>query len=156
MLEGLRALVRPLPFYEDGYKLIEAPYLGMEHQSAVAYGNRFANGYLGDGPRRHRLGLKFDFIIIHESGHEWFGNNITAKDVADNWIHEGFTTYSEVLFVERRTASRQASNTSAASGATSGTTAPSSALTASTMPAPATSTKGRSLVHMVRAMLGRR
>ena len=88
------------PFYEDGYKLVEAPHLGMEHQSAVAYGNKFMNGYLGTDLSNSGWGLKWDFIIVHESGHEWFGNNITAKDVADMWIHEGFTNYSETLFTE--------------------------------------------------------
>lgn len=90
----------PYPFYEDGYKLVEAPYLGMEHQSAVAYGNKYKMGYKGTDRSGTGVGLGFDFIIVHESGHEWFGNNITAKDVADNWLHEGFTTYTEVLFVE--------------------------------------------------------
>jgi len=90
----------PYPFYEDGYKLIEAPYLGMEHQSGIAYGNKFQNGYLGRDLSGTGWGLKWDFLIIHESGHEWFGNNITASDVADNWIHESFTAYSENLFTE--------------------------------------------------------
>ena len=89
----------PYPFYEDGFKLVQSPHLGMEHQSAVAYGNGFQNGYLGRDMSRSGWGLKFDFILIHESGHEWFGNNITSKDVADMWVHEGFTTYSEVVFV---------------------------------------------------------
>ena len=88
------------PFYRDGYKLIEAPYLGMEHQSAVAYGNQYKKGYLGHDLSETGLGLKWDYIIIHESGHEWFGNNITSKDIADMWIHEGFTMYSESLFIE--------------------------------------------------------
>lgn len=88
------------PFYEDSYKLVEAPYLGMEHQSNVAYGNFFMNGYLGRDLSKTGWGLKWDFIVVHESGHEWFGNSITARDVADNWIHEGFTSYSEVLFTE--------------------------------------------------------
>lgn len=88
------------PFYADGYKLIETPHLGMEHQSAIAYGNKFQNGYLGKDLSGTGIGLKWDFIIVHESGHEWFGNNITSKDVADMWIHEGFTTYSEVLFTD--------------------------------------------------------
>ena len=88
------------PFYEDGYKLVEAPHLGMEHQSAVAYGNKFMNGYLGRDLSSSGWGMKWDFIIIHESGHEWFGNNITAKDIADMWIQEGFTNYSETLFTE--------------------------------------------------------
>lgn len=90
----------PYPFYEDGYKLVEAPYLGMEHQSAVAYGNKYQMGYLGRDRSNTGVGLEFDFIIVHESGHEWFGNNITAKDIADNWIHEGITTYTETLFAE--------------------------------------------------------
>jgi aminopeptidase N len=86
------------PFYQDSYKLVEAPYLGMEHQSAVAYGNRFNNGYLGRDLSATGWGLKWDFIIVHESGHEWFGNNITSKDIADMWIHESFTDYSETIF----------------------------------------------------------
>lgn len=90
----------PYPFYRDGYKLIDAPFLGMEHQSAVAYGNKYLKGYLGRDLSGTGLGLNWDFIIVHESGHEWFGNNITSKDIADMWIHEGFTTYSEGLFVE--------------------------------------------------------
>ena len=88
------------PFYEDGYKLVQSPFLGMEHQSAVAYGNNFLNGYMGRDLSHTGWGMKWDFIIIHESGHEWFGNNITVKDVADNWVHEGFTAYSENLFTE--------------------------------------------------------
>lgn len=88
------------PFYEDGYKLVETPFLGMEHQSAIAYGNKFMKGYLGTDLSGSGWGLKWDYILIHESGHEWFGNNITAKDVADMWIQEGFTTYSEVLYTE--------------------------------------------------------
>ena len=90
----------PYPFYEDGYKLVEAPFLGMEHQSAIAYGNKFHNGYKGLDLSGSGWGLKWDFIIVHESGHEWFANSITAKDVADNWIHEGFTAYSENLYTE--------------------------------------------------------
>ncbi len=90
----------PYPFYEDSYKIVEAPYLGMEHQSNVAYGNYYMNGYAGRDLSKTGWGLKWDFIVVHESGHEWFGNNITATDVADNWIHEGFTSYSEVLFTE--------------------------------------------------------
>ena len=88
------------PFYKDGYKLVEVPYLGMEHQSSVTYGNQFKNGYLGHDLSGTGWGLKFDFIIIHESGHEWFANNITTKDVADMWVHEGFTSYSENLFLD--------------------------------------------------------
>lgn len=90
----------PYPFYEDSYKIVEAPYLGMEHQSNVAYGNFYLNGYAGRDLSKSGWGLKWDFIVVHESGHEWFGNSITAEDVADNWIHEGFTSYSEVLFTE--------------------------------------------------------
>lgn len=88
------------PFYEDGYKLVQSPHLGMEHQSAVAYGNGFVNGYMGRDLSGTGWGLKWDFIIIHESGHEWFGNNISVKDVADNWVHEGFTAYAENLYTE--------------------------------------------------------
>ncbi|MDB4793962.1 M1 family metallopeptidase [Pirellulaceae bacterium] len=88
------------PFYEDSYKLVQVPYLGMEHQSSVTYGNGFENGYRGTDLSGTGVGLKFDFIIVHESGHEWFGNNISMRDVADMWIHESFTNYSENLFVE--------------------------------------------------------
>jgi len=90
----------PYPFYEDGYKLVETAHLGMEHQSAIAYGNKYKNGYLGGDGSGTGWGLKWDFIVVHESGHEWFGNNITAKDLADMWIHESFTNYSEVLFID--------------------------------------------------------
>lgn len=90
----------PYPFYTDGYKLIQSPFLGMEHQSGIAYGNGFSNGYLGEDLSQTGWGYSWDYIIVHESGHEWFGNNISVKDVADNWIHEGFTCYSENLFVE--------------------------------------------------------
>jgi aminopeptidase N len=100
MLKAFEYWFGPYPFYEDGYKLVETPHLGMEHQSAVAYGNKFKNGYLGYDLSRTGWGLKWDYIIVHESGHEWFGNNITAKDLADMWIHEGFTCYSEALFVD--------------------------------------------------------
>ncbi|WP_432670869.1 M1 family metallopeptidase [Flavobacterium sp. SM2513] len=88
------------PFIEDGYKLIESNYLGMEHQSAVAYGNKFRKGYLGNDNSGTGIGLLFDFIIIHESAHEWFGNSITSRDIADMWIHEAFTTYAESVYVE--------------------------------------------------------
>lgn len=100
MLEAFEYWFGPYPFYEDGYKIVEAPFLGMEHQSAIAYGNKYQNGYLGKDRSGTGVGLLFDFIIVHESGHEWFGNSITAADIADNWIHEGFTTYSETLFAE--------------------------------------------------------
>jgi len=88
------------PFYEDGYKLVETSYLGMEHQSAVAYGNKYMKGYLGNDMTGTGVGMLFDYITIHETGHEWFGNSITSKDIADMWIHESFTTYSESVFVE--------------------------------------------------------
>jgi len=88
------------PFYRDSYKLVVAPYLGMEHQSSVTYGNGFANGYRGRDLSDTGVGLLFDFIIVHESGHEWFGNNVSMKDTADMWIHESFTNYAENLFVE--------------------------------------------------------
>lgn len=88
----------PYPFYEDGYKLVESPHLGMEHQSAVAYGNGYQNGYLGRDLSSTGVGLAWDFILVHESGHEWFGNNISTKDIADMWVHEGFTNYSETLY----------------------------------------------------------
>ncbi|HLU94554.1 MAG TPA: M1 family metallopeptidase [Membranihabitans sp.] len=100
MLEAFEHWFGPYPFYEDGYKLVEAPYLGMEHQSSVTYGNGFENGYRGRDLSHSGWGLKFDFIIIHESAHEWFANNITYADMADFWIHESFTCYSESLFVE--------------------------------------------------------
>jgi aminopeptidase N len=100
MLKAFENWFGPYPFYEDSYKLVEAPYLGMEHQSSVTYGNGYKNGYLGLDLSGTGWGLKFDFIIIHESGHEWFANNITYKDIADMWIHESFTNYSESLFVE--------------------------------------------------------
>jgi aminopeptidase N len=100
MLEAYQHYFGEYPFQKDGYKLIEAPYSGMEHQSAVTYGNHFANGYLERDWTGVGISPRFDFIIIHESGHEWFGNSITAADVSDMWIHEGFTTYLECLYVE--------------------------------------------------------
>jgi len=100
MLKCFEYWMGKYPFYEDGYKLVEVPYLGMEHQSNVAYGNKFKNGYLGRDLSGTGWGLNWDFIIIHESGHEWFGNNITSKDIADMWIHEGFTNYTETLFTQ--------------------------------------------------------
>lgn len=96
------------PFYEDSYKLVEVPYLGMEHQSSVTYGNGYKNGYRGRDLSGTGVGLKFDFIIVHESGHEWFGNNISMKDAADMWIHESFTNYSENLFVEYHFSKKEA------------------------------------------------
>lgn len=100
MLKCFEDWFGPYPFYEDSYKLVETPHLGMEHQSAVAYGNKYRNGYLGMDLSRTGWGTRFDYIVIHESGHEWFANNITTRDIADMWVHEGFTTYSEVIFVE--------------------------------------------------------
>lgn len=100
MMKAFEHWFGPYPFYEDSYKLVEVPYLGMEHQSAISYGNKYGNGYLGSDLSGSGWGKKFDYIIIHESGHEWFANNITAKDNADLYIHESFTTYSEALFVE--------------------------------------------------------
>ena len=99
-MKALEHWFGPYPFYEDGYKLVEAPHLGMEHQSAVAYGNNYQMGYMGNDLSGTGWGKKFDFIIVHESGHEWFGNNITTKDIADMWVHEGFTNYSESLFTD--------------------------------------------------------
>ena len=99
-LEAFEHWFGKYPFYEDSYKLVVVPYLGMEHQSSVTYGNGFQNGYRGTDLSATGVGLKFDFIIVHESGHEWFGNNISMRDVADMWIHESFTNYSENLFVE--------------------------------------------------------
>lgn len=100
MLKSFEHWFGPYPFYEDSFKIIEAPHLGMEHQSGIAYGNQFKNGYLGRDLSGSGWGLKWDFILVHEAGHEWFGNNITEKDVADMWIHEAFTAYSETLFTE--------------------------------------------------------
>lgn len=100
MMKAFEKWFGPYPFYKDSYKIVEVPFLGMEHQSNVAYGNQYMNGYLGQDNSGTGKGLGWDFIIIHESGHEWFANNITAKDQADMWIHEAFTTYSEVIFVE--------------------------------------------------------
>ncbi len=100
MLTAFEYWFGPYPFYEDGFKLVESSHLGMEHQSATAYGNHYLNGYLGRDLSGTGWGLKWDYIIIHESGHEWFANNITTNDIADMWVHEGFTMYSEALFVE--------------------------------------------------------
>ena len=99
-LEAFEHWFGPYPFYEDSYKLVEVPYLGMEHQSSVTYGNGYKNGYKGIDLSGTGWGLKFDFIIVHESGHEWFANNITNIDIADMWIHESFTAYSENLFLD--------------------------------------------------------
>ena len=109
MMKAFEYWFGPYPFYEDGYKLVEVPYLGMEHQSSVTYGNQYKKGYLGRDISGTGWGLKFDFLIIHESGHEWFANSITYKDVADMWIHEGFTAYSENLFLEYHLGEKAAS-----------------------------------------------
>lgn len=99
-LQCLEHWFGPYPFYEDGFKLVESPHLGMEHQSAVAYGNKYQNGYLGRDLSGSGWGLKWDFIIIHETAHEWYANNVTSKDLADMWIHESFANYSETLYTE--------------------------------------------------------
>jgi hypothetical protein len=100
MMKAFEYWFGPYPFYEDGYKLVDAPYLGMEHQSGIAYGNHYENGYLGRDLSQTGWGLKWDFIIVHESAHEWFGNNITSKDLADMWVHEAFANYAEALFTD--------------------------------------------------------
>ena len=100
MMDAFEYWFGPYPFYEDSFKIVEVPYLGMEHQSSITYGNKYMKGYLGRDISRTGWGLKFDYIIIHEAGHEWFANNITYKDIADMWIHESFTTYSENLFLD--------------------------------------------------------
>ncbi|HEX8242724.1 MAG TPA: M1 family metallopeptidase, partial [Longimicrobium sp.] len=100
MLQCFERWFGPYPWYADGYKLVETPHLGMEHQSAVAYGNRYLNGYLGRDLSRTGLGMRWDFIIIHESAHEWWGNSITSTDLADMWVHESFANYAEGLYTE--------------------------------------------------------
>ena len=100
MMDCFQSKFGDYPFKEDGFKLVETSYLGMEHQSAVAYGNKYKKGYLGSDLSGTGIGLLFDYIIIHESGHEWFGNSITSKDIADMWIHEGFTCYTESVYLE--------------------------------------------------------
>ena len=102
MMDCFYEKIGPYPFPEDSYKLVETPFLGMEHQSAVAYGNGFGFGYMGRDLSATGVGLNWDYIIIHESGHEWFGNSITAKDIADMWIHESFTSYTEAIYIECR------------------------------------------------------
>ena len=97
MLAVYELLFGPYPFWDDGYALVETPYLGMEHQSAIAYGNKFMPGYLG----RYPGNMDFDFIVIHESGHEYWGNSVSMNDIADMWIHESFCTYTEALYVEK-------------------------------------------------------
>ena len=100
MMEAFQKYFGEYPFKKDGYKLIEVPYSGMEHQSAVTYGNRYANGYLERDWTGVGVSLKFDFIIIHESAHEWFGNAVSAAEQSDMWIQEGWATYLECLYVE--------------------------------------------------------
>jgi len=109
MMNAFEYWFGPYPFYEDSFKLVEVPYLGMEHQSSITYGNHYQNGYLGHDLSNTGWGLEFDFIIIHESGHEWFANNITNKDVADMWLHEGFTAYSENLYLNYHFSDKAAS-----------------------------------------------
>ena len=110
MMEAFEHWFGPYPFYKDGYKLVEVPYLGMEHQSSVTSGNQFGNGYLGNDLSKTGWGLNFDFILIHESGHEWFANNITYRDIADMWIHESFTAYSENLYLDYHFGKKAASD----------------------------------------------
>jgi aminopeptidase N len=110
MLKCFEYWMGPYPFYEDGYKLVETPHLGMEHQSAVAYGNKFMNGYLGRDLSGSGWGKDWDYIIVHESGHEWFANNITSNDIADMWVHEGITDYTETLFVQCKTGNKEAAD----------------------------------------------
>ena len=100
MIRAFEHWFGPYPFYEDSYKLVEVPYLGMEHQSSITYGNKYMKGYLGKDLSNTGWGLKFDYIIIHEGAHEWFANNITYKDAADMWIHEGFASYAENIFLD--------------------------------------------------------
>ncbi len=100
MMDAFEKRFGKYPFYKDGYKLVQTPYLGMEHQSCVAYGNAFKNGYLGFDLSGSGEGKKFDYIIIHESAHEWWGNSLTSYDIADMWIHEGFGQYSETVYLE--------------------------------------------------------
>ena len=100
MIKAFEHWFGPYPFYEDSYKLVEVPYLGMEHQSSITYGNKYMKGYLGKDLSNTGWGLKFDYIIIHEGAHEWFANNITYKDAADMWIHEGFASYAENIFLD--------------------------------------------------------
>lgn len=100
MLDAFEYWFGPYPFYEDGYKLVETEHPGMEHQSNISYGNYYEPGYRGRDDSGTGLGLTWDFIIIHESGHEWFGNNITSNDLADMYVHESFTNYSETLFLD--------------------------------------------------------
>jgi aminopeptidase N len=110
MLEALEYWFGPYPFYEDSYKLVEVPYPGMEHQSSVTYGNDYKNGYKQTDESNTGWGMKFDFIIVHESAHEWFGNSITTKDVADMWVHEAFGAYSESLFLNYHFGKQDAAN----------------------------------------------
>ena len=100
MMKAFEHWFGPYPFYSDGFKLVESPHLGMEHQSAIAYGNNYQNGFYGKDLSNSGWGMKWDFIVVHESGHEWFANNITTNDIADMWVHEGFTNYSETLFTD--------------------------------------------------------
>jgi aminopeptidase N len=98
MMDCYYNMLGEYPFVKDGYKLVETAYLGMEHQSCIAYGNKYKNGYLG--VNRSGTPYHFDYIVIHESAHEWWGNSVTTNDIADMWVHEGFGTYSEALYIE--------------------------------------------------------
>lgn len=100
MLKAFEDWMGAYPFHTDGFKIVEAPYLGMEHQSAIAYGNNYQMGYLGTDRSKTGIGLLFDFILVHETGHEWFGNSISTADPAYFWINEGFTSYTEVMYIE--------------------------------------------------------
>lgn len=100
MLACFESWFGPYPWYDDGFKIVETPHLGMEHQSAIAYGNRYGNGYLGRDLSGSGHGLTWDFIVVHEAGHEWWGNNLTTEDIADMWVHESFTNYAEGLYTE--------------------------------------------------------
>lgn len=122
MLAVYEKYLGPYPFWNDGYALVETPYLGMEHQSAIAYGNDYKPGYAGSD--FSYIGLNFDYIIIHESGHEWWGNSVSCKDIADLWIHEGFCTYSEALYVEGMYGKKKAQEYINAKQKTVGNTSP--------------------------------
>lgn len=97
MLQAFETIFGPYPWYSDGYKLVETPFWGMEHQSSIAYGNNY-RGLPNWFPFPEKQ--LFDFIIVHESGHEWFGNSISCADKADMWLHEAFTTYTEAAYTE--------------------------------------------------------
>lgn len=91
----------PYPFYNDGFKMVDAPYIGMEHQSAIAYGSSYRKGtnVKGGDISNTGWGKKTDRILVHETAHEWFGNSITASDIADRWLQEGFVGLAEELVI---------------------------------------------------------